>query len=524
MAGGKLSARQKMINLMYLVFIAMIAMTMTKEVLSAFASMDAKFEATNKLTERSNENLLKGLALKAEEKPAEFRVAANKAAKVEAVSDRFFKYLGTLKQDIIEGGGYELEPDGSLPAEEMDKGDYLDEKWFTGDRLTKEGQKVMDAFRAYKSEIKEVLGDDVVYTSALENFERRFDLSDVKPEEGAKLSYLDYNFKGFPAIASHAKLTAIQNDVRTTEANLYNVFLGNTLDEAVTLKNYQAIVIPDKNAFFAGEKFQGKVVLGKYANVTPVELVVNGNEVELSKEGAIDSLGNARLDFTTGNVGENEVKGTFTFMEKGEELPIEFVGNYVVVPRPKTATISADKMNVVYRGVVNPMTISFAGVPDNKVTASGAGLTKIGNGNYEMRPKSGREVTINVTATLDDGSTVSDRKTFRIKNIPKPTGTINGQDGAVKLPRNNVEIGRIGAVLEDFDFELPIQVTEFKIKVPGQPSVRCNGSRLNSQAKNALRRAKRGDGIQIFDIKAKITNNSSYKLPTVSPVFIELTN
>ncbi|WP_298902439.1 gliding motility protein GldM [uncultured Psychroserpens sp.] len=521
MAGGKLSARQKMINLMYLVFIAMIAMTMTKEVLSAFGSMDAKFESTNALTNASNENLLKGLALKAEEKPKEFRVAANKATQIRAISDKFAAYIETLKNDIVKGGGYELEEDGTLPFEEMDKGDYLDEKWFTGDKLTKTGQEIMATFEKYKSDIKGVLGEEVSYGEAITNFDKRFDLGDIKPQEGAPLSYLDYNFKGFPAIASFAKLTAIQSDVRTTEANLYNLFLGNSLDQAVTLKNYQAIVIPDKNAFFAGEKFQGKVVLGKYASVTPVKLNVNGSEVTLTEEGAIDSLGNARLNFTTGSVGENEVKGTFTFMEKGEELPIEFAGNYVVVPRPNSATISADKMNVVYRGVTNPMTISFAGVPDNKVVATGSGLTRgSGQGKYNMVPSSGREVTINVTATLDDGSKVSDRKTFRIKDIPKPTGKIVGTSQG-KLPRNNVEIGKVSAELEDFDFDLPLTVTSFKFKVPGQPSVVCSGNRLNGAAKSALRKAKRGATVQIFDIKSR-SNGPVIKPAT--PAVIELSN
>ncbi len=522
MAGGKLSARQKMINLMYLVFIAMIAMTMDKEVLSAFSSMDAKFESTNEFTAKSNETLLKGLALKADEKP-EFKLPAAKAQQIKSISDKFNAYLAGLKQDIIKGGNYEME-NGQLPAEKMDKGDYLDEKWFTGDRLTKAGQKVMQTFEEYKTDIKAVLGNDVTYETALENFDKRFDFSKIKPEEGAPLEYLDYNFKGFPAIASYAKLTSLQNDVKTTEANLYNVFLGNSLDEAITLKNYQAIVIPDKNAFFAGEKFQGKVVLGKYANVTPVKLNVNGNEVSLSQEGALDSLGNARLNFTTGSVGENEVKGTFTFMEKGEELPIEFAGNYVVVPRPNSATISADKMNVVYRGVKNPMTISFAGVPDNKVIANATGLKKLSNGKYMMEPASGREVTINVTGTLDDGSKVSDKKTFRIKNLPKPIGAFNGQVGNAKLPRNNVEIGKLSANFgEDFDFELPLNITSFTMKVPGKPSVNCSGNRLNSAAKNALRSARRGDIVQFINIKAK-SPSTDVAIKTVTPVVVELSN
>src|SRR5690606_14710867 len=102
------------------------------------------------------------------------------------------------------------------------------------------------------------------------------------------------------------------------------------------------------------------------------------------------------------------------------------------------------------------------------------------------------------------------------------TGTIAGQQDLVKLPRNNVQIATIGAVLNDFDFELPITVVSFSIKVPGQPSVNVNGNKLNDQAKNALRKASRGDGVQIFNIKAQIIGNSAYKLPTVSPVFVEI--
>jgi gliding motility-associated protein GldM len=93
MAGGKQSARQKMINLMYLVFIAMIAMTMSKEVLSAFGLMNTKFVRANELATSSNLNMLEGLAVKAEEKPDEFRVASNNATQINQISDDFFKYL-----------------------------------------------------------------------------------------------------------------------------------------------------------------------------------------------------------------------------------------------------------------------------------------------------------------------------------------------------------------------------------------------------------------------------------------------
>ena len=517
MASANESPRQKMINLMYLVLIAMLALNMSKEVLSAFGLMDEKFENANELIATNNEKTLASLKLKAEEKPKEFAVAANKAEQVTQLSNKFYLYLEGVKRDIIKGGGFEVDPEtGQLPFDQMDKGDYIDEKWFSGDRLSKDGQAVMEAINKYKADVKKVVGNDVKYSKALENFEKKFNTDNIKAKDGANKLWLDYHFKGFPAIASITKITAMQNDVKTTEANMFNLFLGNTLDEAVSLKNYQAIVIADKSAFFAGEKFQGKVVLGKYADVTPTKLVVNGQEIDLSK--AIDSTGAARLDFNVGNVGEQKIDGEFTFLEDGKPLPIKIVGNYVVVPRPNSATISADKMNVVYRGLDNPMTISFAGVPDNKVSASGAGLSKgSGTGKYVMRPQSGKEVTINVNATLDDGTAVADRQVFRIKGIPKPTGSINGQTGSANLPRNNVSIGKVGAELEDFVFDLDIQVTEFKVKVEGQATINCSGNRMS------LRKAPRGSSVMIFDIKSKIPGNS-IKLPNVSPVVVNLTN
>jgi gliding motility-associated protein GldM len=235
--------------------------------------------------------------------------------------------------------------------------------------------------------------------------------------------------------------------------------------------------------------------------------------------------GKVKLNVNAGSVGEHKIAGELIFAENGEDKPVKVEQTFMTVPKPNSATISADKMNVVYRGVTNPMTISFAGIPDNLVNASGAGLSKgSGVGKYNMDPGTGREVVINVTGKLPDGKPVSDKATFRIKDIPKPSGTIAGQIDNAKLPRNTVEIATVGAVLEDFDFELPIQVTSFKIKVPGQPSVEVNGTKLNDQAKSALRKARRGDGIQIFDIKAQIKNNTSYKLKGVSPVFVELSN
>ena len=73
MAGGNLSPRQKMINLMYLIFIAMLALNMSKEVLSAFGLMNEKIAISNEATEARNASFVASLDVKAEDQPEKYK-------------------------------------------------------------------------------------------------------------------------------------------------------------------------------------------------------------------------------------------------------------------------------------------------------------------------------------------------------------------------------------------------------------------------------------------------------------------
>jgi len=170
------------------------------------------------------------------------------------------------------------------------------------------------------------------------------------------------------------------------------------------------------------------------------------------------------------------------------------------------------------------LSISIPGIPNNKVRASAPGLKQVKGSKYVMKPAKGRNVTIVASGTLPDGQKVSSKSEFRIKDIPRPAGSLSKQTGSIKSAKKRVGIGTVGAMLEDFDFDLNMKVNGFKFKVPGQPTVIVKGDKLDARAKGALKRAKRGDVVQIFDINAYITNNRSYKLKKVSPVVIELTN
>jgi gliding motility-associated protein GldM len=510
MAGGKLTPRQKMINLMYLVFIAMLALNMSKEVLTAFGLMNEKFEGVNKFSEEYNKSLLGTLEQKAADEPARFKAPLDKANQVQAISKELYTYLGNIKAEVTKEFTRD-EKTGKLPYEAMDKGSYIDENWFEGDKYSKKGDEIVAKIEKYKKDVIAVFGNDVKYQKITEAINSKFDLSNVKDKDGVSKKYLAYHFEGFPAVASIAKLTSMQNDVEQTEQDIYNALIGNTIAQAASLKNFQAMVVLEKNVFFEGETVKGKVVLGKYdANTVPTSF---------SGPGKIEN-GQAVISMTAGGVGEKTINGTFSFMEDGKPIPLKFEGKYVVVPRPNSANISADKMNVVYRGLPNPMTISFAGIGDNNVTASAPGLSNAGKGKYNLNPQSGTEVIVTATGKMSDGKSVSDKKVFRIKNIPAPLGAIAGQAGIIKGAKSRLEVSQISAILPDFLYDLNFQVTRFSFKVPGQAAIIVQGDRVNGQCKAALARATRGDQISIFDIKTKIVGVAANIVPKDAAVVI----
>ncbi|MGV3461242.1 MAG: gliding motility protein GldM [Flavobacterium sp.] len=490
MAGGKLTPRQKMINLMYLVFIAMLALNMSKEVLSAFGLMNEQFESSNTEAGKNNEQMHGALAAKAAENP-QFSAAKQMSDKIKVISTQFYNYVESLKKDITKT--VEREENGKLPYEAMDKGDKIDEEWFEGDGYSKRGKEIVAAIEKYKADMKAAIGKDVKYKAITAELDNKFSTADVVDGEGVKKKYLDYHYKGFPSIASLTKLSAMQNNIRSIEANVYNIALGKAALEAVSMKNYTAIVVLDKNAYFQGEKVTGKVVLGRYdENTVPTSF---------QGPGKIEN-GQAVINMTAGNVGEQTIAGRFTFLEDGKQVPLEFKGQYVVVPRPNSATISADKMNVVYRGVPNPISVSFAGVAADKVNATAPGMRSAGKpGQYVLSPGSGSEVTVSVTATLPDKTSVNDKKVFRIKGLPAPTGKIRGEVSA-KGSASNLEVCTVSAEMEDFDFPVTVNVTQFNIKVPGQPTIVVQGNKMNDRARAAIKKANRGDVVVIDQIKA----------------------
>ena len=513
------SPRQRMINLMYLVFIAMMALNMGKEVLSAFGLMNEKLQTANERYQLTNEAAFAELERKEQEKPEDYKEALEKARQVRELSNEYYAYLNTLKEEVMS------QASNKTDYQVMDKSDFLDEKFFKTDGLKPEGQKFLDEINKYRTQLVSLLG---AKDEALKKIiEERFSTGEnnkVKDREGNTIGWVQYNYEGFPYIASVTKFSQLQSDIRQTEQDFYKAMLGEKMKEELSMKHYTTLLEQTRGAYYTNQQFDGAIVLGRKDNSTKpkrVDLTLDGRKLSESEVEVVE--GKIRLKVNTGNVGEHKIAGTLYYEQDGQETPVEVAQSFTTIPRPNEAVISADKMNVVYRGVVNPMTISMPGVPDNQVTASAPGLSRKSGPNYIMKPNVGSaEVTINVTGTIE-GQKFSSSKKFRIKDIPKPEGAILRTTGAVKLAKANILAGELSVAFNDFDFDLSTRVNSFRILVPGQPSVVVQGNRVSASgaAAAAVNRAKRGDIIQISEIRYSVSGYSGTPKPA-TPISIEV--
>ncbi|HCV81303.1 MAG TPA: gliding motility protein GldM, partial [Zunongwangia profunda] len=153
MASGKQSPRQKMINLMYLVFIAMMALNMSKEVLVAFGSMNEKLEESNATTEQRNVAAMQGLKSKANEQAAKYAELAQKAETINQLSQNLDTYIQGVKNDLTSS------LDDPQDYQAMDKTDILDEKFFKGGKISPEGQEFVAKINEYREGVINTLGE-----------------------------------------------------------------------------------------------------------------------------------------------------------------------------------------------------------------------------------------------------------------------------------------------------------------------------------------------------------------------------
>ena len=524
MAGANETPRNKLIALMYLVFITMLALNVSKEVLDGFGQMFKKIQSANERVNQGNIIYYDKIEVNSQEKEGKWVGHDRTAKEIRKESDKFFNRIAEIKNIITEK--QRVDDPELNEYSQMDKGEALDLIFFDASGVSPEGQAFVDMINAYKMRVIQVFASQFPqYTDLVEERFYTGDFEGKVPTADGSQPWLANNYEGFPLISSLAKLTMMQNDIRLTESDVLNALLGKELEGSskVNTDNYITLLKSEKGAYYQGETFDGSVILGRKGGAqNPNEVALTMDGVKLTESEYEKIPGGVKLNVFAGRPGDHRIEGDLVFLNAGVESRIPVDQSFAVIAKPNSAVISADKMNVVYRGVDNPMTISIPGIPDDKINASAPGLKRQKGSKFIMNPGKGREITITANGKLPDGNLVSTKTKFRIKDLPRPNATFFRQSGKIRLPKASIERAEVGAILEDFDFDLTLKTLEFKVKVPGAPTITCKGTKLNAQALQALGRVRSGQEISIFDVEVQNPSKPNYKFKRVAPVLIEI--
>lgn len=531
MAGAKESPRQKMINLMYLVFIAMLALNMSKEVLTAFGQITEQVEENNiSLIDRIG-TFEETIEMNYNSEGQQEVWAEKKWAKdeINEITSKFINHLSGLPdkntpKKEVKGRGEILD------YEVMDKSEYYDKKFFLNSaadaKLTKEGEEFVTNVRDFRTNFDRIIDSLLVsdennldYRKLKDEIDQVFNPDDqIIDSEGIKRNWMEL-FHGYPEVTTNTRLAMMKSNALSFKAQLLSFMIGGQYKVNATLANFDAYVVSERNAYFPGSKFEGKIILGKKSkDLKPKSVKINDNDID-PKE-SLDSDGAIVLDFPVGRVGTNKIQGTVFFEEKGEIIPITVDSEYDVISKPNTASVEVVGRNTLFRNYNNKVIISVPGIASNDVKLStvdnNAQITNDGNGQYQIRPKQGTKIDLVISGEFSTGDKFTDKKEFFIRRAPEPTVLFNGKETG-RMAKRTIQNAAVSAIYPPaYGISQNVAITSFKVKI-GARTFECSGNRLSQEAKNYLQRAPVGFDITIKDILyAGITSGTKTLGPSIT--------
>ncbi len=526
MAGQKLSPRQKMIGMMYLVLTALLALNISKEIINAFVTVNDSLQTSKENAIVRNTGLYDMFDRAMKNDPVKTKPFNDKAQSIKKYAQEVNDYIEGVKTELIlkvEG----LEEGAAVPevADIGRKDDYdIPTNIMCGDKADGTGHKATELkgkMNDFKSNILKTLSpeDKKLFESKLNQI---ISTDDPAPEKvrDDKRTWEMATFYHNPIVASVALLTKFQSDVRNVESELVNHLLSSIDAENFKFDALQARVIAPTSYVLLGQEYKADVFLAAYSTTSNPEITLEGGQ-SVPVEG-----GMGRYIVKPTSEGVKKWGGVIKVKKPDntyEEYPFQ---QEYIASRP-AAVVSPDKMNVIYIGVDNPISISVPGVADNNVTAtpSGSGLTlkkdpKGGAGKYIANAKAQGIAKISVGAKFEDKSMPMGAFEFRIKRVPDPVAMIGGKKGGSINKSVLAAQSSVNSIMENFDFELYFKVTSFRMTLirRGKDPVEMDSkdSRITADMKRAIAGAGPGSKVYFEYIKAKGPDGTTRSLSSVN--------
>ena len=525
MASGKETPRQKMINLMYLVFIAMLALNMSKEVLTTFGEIDEKVGKSTTNIKAKNASDLDNLKKDAENDASNWAEAYDMVNQISVLANELDTYINNevkfpvvMKEDRYDRNGDGNTKDLIPDYEVMDNAKEYDELFFKGDKFTSTGDSLVMYIDKFREEsivaldsLKAGIQPESVKDEIKALITEKFSTDNVIDGKGIERPWLKYNFEHFPQIASTTKLTLMQENAQNIVARLIAAIRGETLTE-ITKANKQTAFAQGVDVFFTGQKLDGKVVLGKYDdNLFANRVTINGKEYpgpEVMEGGQVNL---EKLGINVGgSPGEKSLKVKFEFDRFENKVDTTYVvemdHKYAVVP--SLANISNPDMYVVYKDLENTLNISMAGVADNKLQIlNPKTLTKKSDGVYIMKGEKGKknkagDNVVDIVVGVK-GESVTSTVQFEVLKIPDPIASFNGKPKVTRSSRKRIATSKITATFADPKLAkaLKLDIESFVVKIgTAQKKVTGSSSFPKSIRDAIVKNARKNSIITIKDI------------------------
>lgn len=496
----RISPRQKMINLMYVVMMAMLALNVSSDVLNGFSLVEESLNRTTENATSTNQSIYTNFEAQMKANPTKVKAWYDKALYVRGISDSLFNLAEELKVAIVKkSDGEDGRVDAIKNREDLEASTHIMLAPVRG-----RGGELYNAINNYRDKISEMVTDTAKRAIIVSNLN-----TDV-PHEIRTLgkNWQEYMFENTPTAAAVTLLTKLQSDVRYAEGQVLHNLIGNVDVKDVRVNQLNAYVIPNSQTVVQGGKFSAQIIMAAVDTTRRPTIFVGGKEIQ-SENGLYETICGRTGDFTL-NGHIEMVNGD------GEKVRRDFEQKYTVVA--PSATVSADIMNVLYAGYDNPISVSVPGVPNNQITASmsGGSLEAKGNGKFIARPETvGSDVEITVSARNEGRSQVMGKFGFRVRKLPDPTAYIayNDADGNPEHFRGGnlskqVLMGSegIGAAIDDGLLNIEFSVVRFETvfydAMGNAVPYRSEGPKFSDRQKNQIRALSRNKRFYITNIQA----------------------
>ncbi len=545
MAKAKETPRQKMIGMMYLVLTALLALNVSTTVLDAFSIIDEGLNKTAKTIQDKSEEIYKDFDKQYAINEAKVSNWRNMALEVKEEADKLYKHIQDLKIEVVIEAGDEKAVEGdiihrdlieSIENYDTPKRIMIGSEYREDCKATKLKNMIADYRSFLLNLVKEEnvqLRESIINSLNTDNPQAEH----LRGKTKDKLRWEEYKFGHTPLVGFLAIMSSLQIDIRNAESEVIKYLYAQIEAGAVKFNEIEAVVVHNSNYIIKGNDYQAQIFLAaRDTTQDPKVWIAQGDKPYAMVRDEMGNINYERkegLDYQSlpveGGKGVYRIRGTSMGYRKwGGIIEIPGPGGDPI-RRPFTETfqvaegnvvVSPTKMNLFYLGVDNPVDISVAGVPPDKVYANMTnGTITRSRGAWIVRPRRPGNSFVIVSADIDGVKREVDRKEFRVKTVPTPQAMVNNQTGGAINKNVLLAQSGVAAVMENFEFDLTFTVTEFKVLTIVQGFVRdavSESNRFTQKQKDIIKGLSKGSPLYIQDIKAVGPDGSVRNLQTIN--------